>query len=140
MHDVYCERINPSLRTLYDFYLLNCELSTQIDWSAIESQFRRHNQYATLALYLLEAEATFGIAPPIPLRLTPAIRLRRRRRQLLQNHTALRWLDPIYYWRAGVQPRSRRLREILAQPNGAHYLLQKFTRPDFYARLRSDFR
>jgi hypothetical protein len=140
MHDVYRERLNPSLRTLYDFYLLTRHLSSQIDWPAIESHFRGQGQYATLALYLLEAHATFGIQPPIPLRLTPAIRLRRRRRQLLQNHPSLRWLDPIYYWRAGIQPRTRRLREILAQPQGLHYLLQKFYRPDFYARLRSDFR
>jgi hypothetical protein len=140
MHDVYRERIAPSLRTLYDFYLLNRHLSSQIDWSAIESQFRRHGQYATLALYLLEAQSTFGVEPPVPIHLTSAIRLRRFRRQTLQNHQGLRWLDPVYYWRAGIQPRTRRLREILAQPKGINYLLQKFYRPDFYARLRSDFR
>lgn len=140
MHDVYKERLSPSLRTLYDFYLLNRHFGDKIDWEAIESHFRRKGQYATLVLYLLEAEATLEIVPPIRLQLTPASRVRRCRRELLQKYPGLRWIDPAYYMRAGIEPRTRRLRDILAHPKGVEYLLQKFRRPEFYARIRSDFR
>jgi Uncharacterised nucleotidyltransferase len=149
MHDVYRERVSPKLRTLHDFFLLHRHFSptapqaqpphAKVDWPAIEAHFRSEGQYATLALYLLEAQASFGIEPPIPLRLTPAIHLRRHRRALLQKRPALRFLDPSYYWFAGFQPRTRRLREILSKPGGLRYLLGKLYKPEFYARLLSDF-
>jgi hypothetical protein len=139
LHDRYRERINPSFRTLYDFFLLLKHFGTAIDWPFIESRFRQNGEYATLALYLLEVHETFEIEPPVPLRLTPAIRLRRQRRRLFQKRPVYRWFDPSYYWFAGFMPRTRRLREIVAQPGGLRYLLRKFTNPDFYARLRADF-
>jgi hypothetical protein len=79
-----------------------------------------------------------GIKPPVPLRLSVALSLRRRRREWLQEYPALRFLDPSYYFLAGVRPRTRRLREIFAEPGGLRYLLQKFGQPTFYARLRHD--
>jgi hypothetical protein len=140
MHDVYRERVVPSLRTLYDLFLLQRQFGESLDWMTIKSHFQGNGQYPTLALYLLEAEKSFGIELPFPLHLTPAIRLRRCRRELLQKWPILRFLDPFYYWFAGFQPRTRRLHEILSQPGGLHYLMQKFYRPNFYARLRADFR
>jgi hypothetical protein len=140
MHDVYRERVAPSLRTLYDFFLLNNHFRTALDWVPIERHFRQNGQYATFALYLLEAESSMGVKPPLPLTLTPAIRLRRWRRELLQKWPQLRLVDPVYYFFAGFQPRTRRLREILSQPGGIRYLFRKLYRPEFYARLLSDFR
>jgi hypothetical protein len=140
LHDVYRERVAPGIRTLYDFHLLNRELGNSLDWHAVESAFERIGQYSTLALYLIEAKNRFGIEPQIAIRLTPGIRLRRSRRELLRACPSLRFVDPAYYWFATFQPRTRRLREILGQPGGIWYLGQKFFRSDFYARLRADFR
>lgn len=138
MHDSYRERINPSLRTLYDFFLLERHFHASLDWHAIEHRFRQKSQYATFALFLIEVENSFGLKPPIPLRLSTLLKLRRRRRQLLQYKPALRFLDPSYYFLAGVRPRTRRLREILAQPDCWQYLFRKLYEPKFYARLRHD--
>jgi hypothetical protein len=139
MHDHYRERINPSLRTLYDFFRLERHFRETLDWLSIEDHFRHAGQRATLALYLLQVQCSLGIKPPVALRLSSALRLRRRRRELLQKHPPLRFLDPSYYYLAGLMPRTRRLREILSQPGGLQYLLLKFRRPGFYARLRHDF-
>ena len=125
MHDHYRERIKPSLRTLYDFFLLNRHFGDKLDWHAIENHFRAHGQYATLALYLLEAENTMSVPPPIALHLSNTIRWRRRRRVILQTSPLLRFVDPAYYLLAGIRPRTRRLHEILAQPGGLAYLLQE---------------
>jgi hypothetical protein len=140
MHDVYRERVFPSIRTLYDFLLLTRRFCTDLDWSEIESQFRGEGQYSTLALYLLQVERSLGLLPPIPLKLTTALRLRNLRRRMLQRWTFLRFADPSYYFFAAFQPRTRRLREILSQPGGARYLLRKFYQPEFYARILADFR
>ncbi len=138
MHDHYRERINPSVRTLYDFFLLERHFHASLDWHSIEQRFRQNGQYATLALFLIEVEQSLGLAPPIPLRMSGALKIRRRRRQLLQFKPALRFFDPSYYFLAGVRPRTRRLREILAQPGWLQYLFKKFYEPKFYARLRHD--
>jgi len=138
MHDSYRERINPSLRTLYDFFLLERHFHASLDWHAIEHRFRQKGQYATFALFLIEVEQSFGLKPPIALSVSTPLKLRRRRRQLLQSKPALRFLDPSYYFLAGVRPRTRRLREILAQPGCWQYLFQKLYEPKFYARLRHD--
>lgn len=152
LHDSYRERINPSFRTLYDFFLLRRHFDNEgngsgsptekpeLDWGGIESHFRRNGHYATFALYLLAAEDALGIPPPVPLHLTPLMRIRRYRRKLLQRWRVLRFVDPFYYWFAGVKPRTRRLHDILSQPAGLRYLLQKFRSPAFYNRLRNDFR
>jgi hypothetical protein len=140
MHDHYRERVNPSLRTLYDFLLLERHFRGALDWHAIEDRFCDQDEYATFALYLLQVESSLGLKPPIALRVSSALRIRRRRRELLQQYPRLRFFDPCYYFLAGALPRTRRLREILAQPGGWHYLLQKFSRSNFYVRLRHDFR
>lgn len=139
MHDHYRERINPSLRTLYDLSLLERHFRHTLNWQVIEDHFSANGQYATFALYLLQAESAMGIKPPVPLRLSAPLRLRRRRREWLREYPALRFIDPSYYFLAGIRPRTRRLREILAEPGGPRYLLQKFGQPKFYARLRHDF-
>lgn len=138
MHDGYRERINPSVRTLYDFFLLQRHFRGSLDWQSIEDRFRCNGQYATLALYLMQAEQSLGLQPPIALKISPQLRFRSRRRQLLQQAPVLRFFDPFYYFLAGLRPRTRRLREILAQPGGLRYLLRKFYEPKFYARLRHD--
>lgn len=138
LHDSYRERVWPSLRTLYDFVLLNRHFGAALDWSSIEHRFRRHGQYATLALYLLQVEQSLGTKPPIHLQLSPAMRIRWWRRRVLHRFPLLRYADPLYYYFGTFKPRTRRVREILGQPGRWRYLLRKFCSPKFYARLRAD--
>jgi hypothetical protein len=140
LHDTYRERISPSVRTMYDFVLLQNGFGTVVDLQAIEQRFRRHGKYGALAMYLLRVEQFFGVASPLPLHLDLVTRVCWWRRQLLYKLPFLRFADPLYYWFGGLIPRTRRLREILKRPGGLRYLAQKFVDSRFYDRLRADFR
>jgi hypothetical protein len=133
IHEFYPERVRPSLRTMYDMVLLQRRFGGQIDWSAIESRFRKNGQYAVLALYLKQVERVLGLACPLPLRMTGLIKLRWWRRAVLRKVPSLRFVDPLYLFIAGVKPRTP-LGEILRVSGGWKFLLAKVFTRSLYAR------
>jgi hypothetical protein len=133
IHDFYPERIQPSLRTMYDMVLLQRRFGSHIDWPAIETRFRRNGQYAALALYLRQVETTLGFPSPLPIQMTGLMQLRWWRREVLRKVPSLRFVDPLYLFKAGVKPRTP-LSEILRAPGGCKYLLAKAFTKGLYAR------
>jgi hypothetical protein len=133
IHDFYPERIRPSLRTMYDMVLLQRRFGSHIDWSAIENRFRRNGQYAALALYLKRVELALGLTSPLPIRMTGLMQVRWWRRSVLKKIPAVRFIDPLYLYKAGVKPRTP-LGEILKIRGGWRYLLMKALTRSLYAR------
>jgi putative nucleotidyltransferase-like protein len=133
IHEFYPERIRPTLRNMYDMVLLQRRFGSEINWSAIEDRFRRNRQYGALALYLRLVETTLGCASPLPIRMTVLTKLRWWRRTVLRRMPALRLVDPLYLYKAGVKPRTP-LGEILQAPGGWGYLLSKVLTKSLYAR------
>jgi hypothetical protein len=111
-----------------------------LDWEKIKCRFRAYGEIGTLRLYVTEVENLFKVDLSVNEGLSLLLRARLWRRHLLCNHCYLRWADPAYYYFAGWKPRTRRVSEILEQPDGWKYLLQKATNPRFYERIREDFR
>jgi hypothetical protein len=139
IHDFYRERIRPSLRNMYDMVLLQHRFGSDIDWPAIENRFRRHKQYAALAFYLKQVETTLGLASPLPIQMTGLMKLRWWRRAVFRKVPSLRFVDPLYLYKAGVKSRTP-LGEILRAPGGCKYLLAKAFTKSLYVRRLSRVR
>lgn len=138
MHDSYHDRIWPSLRSMYDLALLHARFRSRIDWRNIEKRFDSHQQRGVLVMHLRQATSTLGFELPVQTAMNPYLRLRWWRRKILRTAPYLRFLDPLYFFFAGLMPRTRRVKEILKVPGGWRYLARKFVNPHFYARLRAD--
>ena len=124
MHDWYSNRITPPLRSMYDMFLLNRHFTpTVANWPSIEQRFRANGQLGVLQLYLKRVSETMSFASPIPLHPDVITRLRWARCNALDRFPVLRFLDSLYFWKAGVLPRTRRVREIVATSGGWRYLL-----------------
>lgn len=139
MHDRYRERIWPSLRTLYDFILLQRRFAGEFCWANIEERFRKNGQYAVLAMYLLQVENVLGVECALRPKKPGVTRFRWWRREALRRAPLLRLVDPLYLVSAGLRPRTP-LREILSVPGGGRYLLAKLFTRSFYARRIANLR
>lgn len=139
MHDRYHERIWPSLRTMYDFKLLQRRFAGEFCWAAIEGRFRKNGQYTALAMYLLQVENVLGIECPVRPVLPVVARLRWWRRGALRRAPYLRLVDPLYLFSAGLKPRTP-LSEVLSVPGGTRYLFTKLFTRSFYSRRLANLR
>jgi hypothetical protein len=137
IHQEYCERISPSLRSMYDFLLLTRQFKS-IDWAEIEQRFSRQRQYGTLALYLLRVHAILGAELPFPVRQNWLTDVRRYRRQALRTMPKLRRADPIYIFRSCALPRLRLLPYLLPVSGGKRYIFKRLIHPTFYRHLVAD--
>lgn len=138
VHELYRDRIWTPLRSLYDLALLERRFSRQADWRSIIVRFKRRRLYGSLVLYLMLVRKMIGVAPPIAFRSGPIVMLRWQHRELLRRMPKLRFVDPFWFYSAGVEPRIRRLRSILQEPGGVRYLLRKLFSVDFFLRLKTD--
>lgn len=138
VHELYRDRIWTPLRSLYDLGLLERRFESEIDWSAIADRFKRRRLYGSLMLYLMLAEQQIGTPRPFAFHPGPITMLRWWHRQLLRRMPQLRFVDPFWFYSAGVEPRIRRLRSILQEPGGIRYLLRKLFSIDFFLRLKMD--
>lgn len=138
VHELYRDRVWTPLRSLHDLALLQQRFAPAIDWTRIAHRFRTRRLYGTLALYLLQAETSLGFKRPLPLRIGPVLKLRWWHRQLLRKTPQVRFIDPFWFYSAGIVPRTRRLHDILHQPGGVRYLCRKLFSVDFFSRLKAD--
>jgi hypothetical protein len=138
VHELYRDRIWTPLRSLYDLALLQQRFSAQADWQRIVWRFKQRRLYGSLILYLMLVRKMIGTAPPIALRPGPLVMMRWQHRQLLRRMPKMRFVDPFWFYSAGVEPRIRRLRSILQEPGGIRYLLRKLFSVDFFLRLKTD--
>lgn len=138
VHELYRDRIWTPLRSLYDLALLERRFESRIDWRPIIARFRSKRLYGSLVLYLLLARNTLGLQCPFKIRMGPLLLLRWWHRQLLRRFPTARFVDPLWFYSAGVEPRTRRLRGILHEPGGLRYLLRKLFTAGFFLRLKTD--
>jgi Uncharacterised nucleotidyltransferase len=138
VHEFYRDRIWPRYRPMYDLTLLQRRYASTIDWSEIVERFKSRRVYGVLALYLAQVDRTLHFKVPAVLTFGPLLRLRGRHRQLLQRLPTLRFIDPFWFYASGIEPRTRRLGEIIQQPGGVRYLLRKLFSIGFFSRLKTD--
>lgn len=138
VHELYRDRIWTPLRSLYDLALLERRFRTDVDWQTIVQRFRRKRLSGSLILYVKLAQRTVRFPPPFRFKEGPVLMLRWWHRQLLRRVPAARLLDPFWFYSAGVEPRTRRLRSILQEPGGVRYLLRKLFTIEFFLRLKTD--
>ncbi len=129
----YHQRIFPPPRALLDLYNLQSHYANQIDWPALHATYRQNHQSATLLLHLAHAEMDAPL--PLPGHRDILLTLRHHRRQLLNRHPSLRFLDPTYLLMSLFSRRLRLLPEILRQPKYWPHILKALTRPAFYRNL-----
>jgi hypothetical protein len=138
VHELYRDRVWTPLRSLYDFALLQRRFAGEIDWRTILHRFRSRRLSGSLVLYLLLVERTLGTPRPLPFRIGPLLALRWWHRQFLRKMPEARFVDPFWFYSAGLVPRTRRLRSILQEPGGIRYLLKKLFTVEFFMRLKTD--
>jgi hypothetical protein len=123
----YHQRIFPPARALLDLHHLQSHYAGRIDWPALHAAYRQNHQSATLLLHLSHS------CPVTPL--SPHLTLRHHRRQMLNHHPTLRYLDPIYILMSLFSRRLRLIPQILQQPKSWPHILRALTRPAFYRNL-----
>jgi hypothetical protein len=133
----YPDRIFPPLRALLDLAQLQTRFGDEIDWHALAQTYAENRQSATLILHLHHANQVLGlpIPPPIPTTLPFLLRLRYKRRLLLNRHPKFRFFDPIYLLMTLFSRRVRLLPLFLKTPSSWPNLLGLLTRRDFYQNL-----
>jgi len=133
IHHGHRERIWFSMRTMYDFLLLQRRFRGSIDWKFVERRFRQNGQYGVLAMYLLYMENELGVPSPIPIHLSCLNRLRWYRSNLMRTAPSLRFIDPIYMINSCGLHRATHLINILRVPGGQRYLIEKLWKKAFTA-------
>ena len=133
IHDFYHEKIRPSLRNMYDMIMLQRRFGSQVEWVAIETRFRGSSQYDALALYLKHVETTLRWESPLPIQMTALLWIRWWRRTAFRRVPFLRFVDPLFLYKAGVKSRTP-LAEIIRTPGGWWYLLSKLLTKSLYVR------
>lgn len=138
LQHAYNERIWPPLRAMWDLVRLQRRFAGEIDWSRIERRFNAAGQRPTFILHVLRVQEALGFTPPFAVGMTPGLRLRWQRRQLLRRFPALRYFDPVYMFSTVLSRRLSMLVRVLRTPEGFGHLREEFLKPRTYRRFFQD--
>jgi len=133
----YSDRIFPPLRALLDLAYLQARFGDQIDWRDLARTYKENGQSATLLLHLHHAHQALDlpVPPTIPTSLPFFLKLRYKRRQLLNREPRLRLIDPVYVLMTLFGRRLRLLPLLLRDSSSWLHLIRLLGHRHFYRNL-----